>query len=161
MFGRAAAHGQLSAASNSVAAAGLLVPAQRTVRLLPPPYFVALTRFWEHLGSSGRFRQDLHCNERRARVTLKRTDYSTEQNGTINTKTISSTADYAELQQDIDLIYSWSAANLMTFNVSKCKCMLVSRRRNTDCPPINLNLNDHQLYRECSNLKIFGLITIF
>ena len=33
----------------------------------------------------------------------------------------------------------------MTFNVSKCKYMLVSRRRNTVCPPINLNLNDHQL----------------
>ena len=42
-------------------------------------------------------------------------------------KTISSTADYAELQQDIDLIYGWSTANLMTFNVSKCKCMLVIR----------------------------------
>ena len=60
-------------------------------------------------------------------------------------KTISSTADYAELQQEIYLIYSWSAANLMTFNVSKCKWMFVSRRRNTVCPPINLNLNDHQL----------------
>ena len=31
-------------------------------------------------------------------------------------KTISSTADHAELKQDIDLIYSWSTANLMTFN---------------------------------------------
>jgi len=41
-------------------------------------------------------------------------------------KTISSTADYAELQQEIYLIYSWSAANLMTFNVSKCKWMFVS-----------------------------------
>ena len=43
-------------------------------------------------------------------------------------KTISSTADYADLEQDIDLIYSWPTAN---FKVSKCKCMLVSRRRNT------------------------------
>ena len=60
-------------------------------------------------------------------------------------KTISSTADYAELQQDIDLIYGWSTANLMTFNVSKCKCMLVSQRRNTICSPINLKLKDHQL----------------
>ena len=41
-----------------------------------------------------------------------------------------SAEDYAELQQDIDQIYGWSAANLMTFNVSKYKCMLVSRRRN-------------------------------
>ena len=72
-------------------------------------------------------------------------------------KTISSTADYAELQQDIDLIYSWSTANLMTFNVSKCKCMLVSRRRNTDCPPINLNLNDHQL-ENVQTYKYLGLL---
>ena len=72
-------------------------------------------------------------------------------------KTISSTADYAELQQDIDLIYSWSAANLMTFNVSKCKCMLVSRRRNTDCPSINLNLNDHQL-ENVQTYKYLGLL---
>ena len=62
-------------------------------------------------------------------------------------KTISSTAGYAELQQDIDMIYSW-----MTFNVSKCKCMLLSRRRNTIHPPTKMSLNDHQLYRECSKL---------
>ena len=72
-------------------------------------------------------------------------------------KTISSTADYAELQQDIDLIYGWSTANLMTFNVSKCKCMLVSRRRNTICPPINLKLKDHQL-DNVQSYKYLGLL---
>ena len=48
-------------------------------------------------------------------------------------KTISSAADYVELQQDIDEIYGWSTANLMTFNSSKCKCMFVSRKRNLNC----------------------------
>ena len=72
-------------------------------------------------------------------------------------KTISSTADYAELQQDIDLIYGWSTANLMTFNVSKCKCMLVSRRRNTIRPPINLKLKDHQL-DNVQSYKYLGLL---
>ena len=70
-------------------------------------------------------------------------------------KTISTTADYAELQQDFGLIYSWSMANLMTFNVSKC--MLVSWRRNTVCPPINLNLNDHQL-ENIQTYKYLGLL---
>ena len=47
-------------------------------------------------------------------------------------RAITSPANYAELQHNIDQFYGWSAANLMTFNVSKCKCMLVSRRRNAD-----------------------------
>ena len=45
----------------------------------------------------------------------------------------------------------------MTFNISKCKCMLVSRRRNTICPPINLNLNDHQL-ENVQSYKYLGLL---
>ena len=58
-------------------------------------------------------------------------------------KTISLAADYVELQQDINQIYGWSATNSMTFSSSKCKCMLVSRKRNANCPP--MNLNNHQL----------------
>ena len=33
----------------------------------------------------------------------------------------------------------------MTFNVSKCKCMLVSRRRNGNSPPIAMFLNNQRL----------------
>ncbi len=67
-------------------------------------------------------------------------------------KVISSAADYAELQQDIDWIHSWSTANLMTFNSSKCKCMLVSRKRNANCPP--MNLSNHQL----EQVQCYGLL---
>ena len=44
-------------------------------------------------------------------------------------KTISTSADYNEFQCDIDKIYGWSTANLMTFNASKCKCMVISRKK--------------------------------
>ncbi len=67
-------------------------------------------------------------------------------------KVISSATDYAELQQDIDRIYGWSTANLMTFNSSKCKCMLVSQKRNANCPP--MNLNNHQLVQ----VQCYGLL---
>ena len=70
-------------------------------------------------------------------------------------KTISLAADYVELQQDINQIYGWSATNSMTFNSSKCKCMLVSRKRNADCPP--MNLNNHQL-EQVQCYKYLGLL---
>jgi len=55
-------------------------------------------------------------------------------------RTISSAADYIKLQEDIDQIYGWSTTNLMTLNVCKCKCMLISRKRNA-----LMHLNNHQL----------------
>ena len=68
---------------------------------------------------------------------------------------ISSPEDYISLQHDIDQIYAWSVDNLMTFNAAKCKCMLISRRRNDHCP--SLYLNSHQLERvEC--YKYLGLL---
>ncbi len=72
-------------------------------------------------------------------------------------KVISSAADYVELQQDIDQIYGWSVANLMTFNSSKCKRMLVSRKRNANCPPMNLNNDQLEL---SSVLQIPGLVVV-
>ncbi len=71
-------------------------------------------------------------------------------------KVISSAADYVELQQDIDQMYGWSAVNLMTFNFSNCKCMLVSRKRNANCPP--MNLNNHQL-EQVQCYKYLGLLS--
>ena len=35
------------------------------------------------------------------------------------------------IQQDINKISLWSRNNLMVFNISKCKCMLLSHKRNT------------------------------
>ena len=70
-------------------------------------------------------------------------------------KTISLAADYVELQHDINQIYGWSATNSMTFNSSKCKCMLFSRKRNANCPP--MNLNNHQL-EQVQCYKYLGLL---
>ena len=53
--------------------------------------------------------------------------------------------------------YGWYAANLMTFNSSKCKCMLVSQKRNPNCSP--MNLNNHQL--EQVQCQIPGLIVVY
>ena len=51
-------------------------------------------------------------------------------------KVISSNADYIHLQHDIDRIQNWSSNNLMSFNVSKCKCMLISRKPHMNYIPI-------------------------
>ena len=39
--------------------------------------------------------------------------------------------DYSILQEDINSISNLATANLMTFNTSKCKCMLISRKRDS------------------------------
>ena len=54
-------------------------------------------------------------------------------------RTIYSTADYAELQKDIDNIYQWSVANHLSFNVSKCKSMVITRKRNSNPSTMSLN----------------------
>ena len=70
-------------------------------------------------------------------------------------KTISSDTDYVELQQDIDTIHQWSINNLMKFNVTKCKCMLISRRRNITCPAMVLN---NQLMELVQTYKYLGVV---
>jgi len=37
--------------------------------------------------------------------------------------------DYTMLQRDINTINNWVKDNSLTFNVSKCKCMLILRKR--------------------------------
>ena len=54
---------------------------------------------------------------------------------------ISSPSDYDLLQADIDSLSSWTSQNNMTFNVSKCKFMHTSRKRNQCPPPSPLSLN--------------------
>ena len=54
-------------------------------------------------------------------------------------KVISSNADYIHLQHDIDRIQNWSSDNLMSFNVSKCKCMLISRKPHMNYPCLTLS----------------------
>ena len=42
---------------------------------------------------------------------------------------ISSTYDNHALQSDIDTLYRWSILKAITFNTSKCKSMLISRKK--------------------------------
>ena len=44
-----------------------------------------------------------------------------------------------ELQHDIDQVHLWSRKNGMQFNVTKCKCMLLSRKRISASPALYLN----------------------
>ena len=61
-------------------------------------------------------------------------------------KTIKSNTDYNDLQQDIDSLNRWVTTNYLTFNDSKCKYMLLSRRKNPTHPPA-LKLNSSALER--------------
>ena len=47
--------------------------------------------------------------------------------------------DYVSLQQDIVDISAWSTANLLSFNLSKCKFMLVSHNRHPSYPSLSLH----------------------
>jgi len=44
-------------------------------------------------------------------------------------KTIISTGDYVELQKDVDTLNNWVTTNHLSFNTSKCKYMLISRKK--------------------------------
>ena len=55
-------------------------------------------------------------------------------------KTILTARDYTCLQKDINHIHFWSSSNGMSFNITKCKQMLLSRKRNpTVSIPLLLN----------------------
>ena len=48
-------------------------------------------------------------------------------------------ASFHELQVDINNISMWTSINLMPLNTEKCKCMLLTNKRNSDHPPLLLN----------------------
>ena len=50
-------------------------------------------------------------------------------------KIINSNADYIDLQNDIDGLNYWVTANHLTFSSSKCKYMIISRKKNSSHPP--------------------------
>ena len=60
-------------------------------------------------------------------------------------RNISCPNDYHLLQADIDMLGSWTTQNKMTFNVTKCKAMHISRKRNQHLPPSPLSLNGNIL----------------
>ena len=50
-------------------------------------------------------------------------------------KLINSASDYDLLQEDIDALDAWVSAHFLSFNPSKCKYMLVSRKLTQSDPP--------------------------
>ena len=67
-------------------------------------------------------------------------------------KVISSNADYIYLQHDNDRIQNWSSDNLMSFNVSKCKCMLISHKTHE----LSIPNSEWRIPGNCSVLQIPG-----
>ena len=58
---------------------------------------------------------------------------------------INSPEDFVALQEDIDKIGSWSCANFLTLNRTKCKYIIVSRKTNLSTPSSPLLLEGHPL----------------
>ena len=66
-------------------------------------------------------------------------------------------SDYSVLQQEINAINSWVEDNHLQFNISKCKHMLISRKRHTITSPAPLTIASHQL-EEVECYKYLGLL---
>ena len=72
-------------------------------------------------------------------------------------KPISTSSNYRELQEDINIIFQWSVENILTFNAAKCKCMLLSMKRTTIDPYPTMMLNDQPL-EIVQQYKYLGLL---
>ena len=70
---------------------------------------------------------------------------------------ICTSEDYFFLQRDIDSISNWASTNKMTFNTSKCKSMLISRKRTHCLPATPLHLNGSPL-EIVSTFKYLGVL---
>ena len=70
---------------------------------------------------------------------------------------ISSKEDYVALQSDIDALSNWTTRNFMTFNTTKCKFMLISRKRSHYVPTTPLSLNGCIL-EKVPSFKYLGMI---
>ena len=70
---------------------------------------------------------------------------------------ITSTADYALLQQDIDNISNWVDKNYLQFNVQKCKCMHITRKTKCSQPASHLTLYGQPL-EKVNTYKYLGLL---
>ena len=64
--------------------------------------------------------------------------------------------DYLQLQQDIDKLYSWTKQNLLQLNPTKCKYMVISRKRHPLLPSSGLNVNGTALVK-VEHFKYLGV----
>ena len=66
--------------------------------------------------------------------------------------------DYAVLQETITLLEDWSITNHLNFNVSTCKCMIISRKNSPNFLPNQLYLLGDSLQRvECYKYLAYSL----
>ena len=70
---------------------------------------------------------------------------------------IAKEADYEVLQTAISLIEGWSILNFLTFNISKCKYMVISRKPSPIQPPTQLQLHGKPLHM-VESYKYLGLL---
>ena len=71
-------------------------------------------------------------------------------------KPVRSPEDFRHLQSDIDRISDWVSCNNLTLNPSKCKSMIISRKRNSVHPP-QLILNGTPL-EQVETFKYLGVL---
>ena len=72
-------------------------------------------------------------------------------------RTVACAADFLLLQQVIGCIEQWSTDNYLDFNISKCKYMIISRKRNPLEPAAPLTLFGSALGR-VDNYKYLGVL---
>ena len=72
-------------------------------------------------------------------------------------RTISSNSDYVNLQTDANAIQDWVNFNHMSLNSSKCKFMLISRKRNRMTNPPTITINGNTL-ETVPTFKYLGLL---
>ena len=117
-----------------------------------------------------------HCGARRAEERRKRISQIHLSNNSklvlyaddiLLYNTISEACDFSCLQEDVNRIDFWSSSNPMTFNVSKCKQMLLSRKRNPTTPtPMLLNgeplevVNSYKYLGFVIPLTLAGVLTL-
>ena len=70
-------------------------------------------------------------------------------------KPITSQHDYQSLQEDVNRIQEWVNTNYLSLNPSKCKCMLVTRRKSTHTTSLYLGNN---ILEQVETFKYLGVL---
>ena len=71
-------------------------------------------------------------------------------------KSITRNTSQVEIQQDINRLFQWSQENMLSFNITKCKCMLLIKKRNTYF--VTIFLNNQPLEYVCHYNEHLGVI---
>ena len=72
-------------------------------------------------------------------------------------KSMRSNEDLCKLQSDINLVSEWVNSNFLTFNSSKCKCMLVTKKRTNYIQSVQFYLNN-VILEQVKSFKYLGVL---